>query len=431
MKKSLVIILLVFAIAALVQQSAAQAAAPSSQKQVKDPAEYNAYVNAVQQSNPAQKAAAIEAFLQTYPNSVMKEDALVSLMSAYQQAGDAQKMVDTANRVLQVNPNNVRALALLTYYYRASTTAQNLQQNLDLVQKYAQQGEQALRNLTKPEGMSDADFTKFHNEVSAIFEGGLGFVALQKKDNATAAKDFREAVSEESQPNIADVYPLAQADLEAKPMNPEGFWFIVKASQMAQGDGQQQILEYGRKKYIRYHGKEDGWTDLVAQAKASSSIMPPAGFTVAAAPPPPSPAEQAADLVKSKDPKQMSFAEWELVLSSGNQQAAGTVWNALKDKAVKLGANVISATPSKVMLAGSADDIDEKKADITLTMAKPIPAKLAPQVGALMQFQGTVSSYTPSPFMMTMTEGVLLDKSGNPVSTAAPARPPVHKKPSQ
>src|SRR5271165_4427756 len=433
MKKSLVIILLVFAIAALVHQSAAQAAAPSSQKQVKDPAEYNSYVNAIQQSNPAQKAAAIEAFLQTYPNSVMKEDALVQLMGGYQQAGDAQKMVDAANRALQVNPNNVRALALLTYYYRASTTAQNLAQNLGLVQKYAQQGEQALTNLSKPEGMSDADFTKFHNEVSAIFEGGLGFVALQKKDNPGAAKDFRTAVSEESQPTIADVYPLAQADLEAKPMNPEGFWFIVKASQMAQGDGQQQILEYGRKKYIRYHGKEEGWTELVAQAKASSSVMPPAGFTVAAAPPPPSPAEQAADLVKSKDPKQMSFAEWELVLSSGNQQAADKVWDTLKDKAVKLGANVISATASKVMLAGSADDFDDKKADITLTMAKPIPAKLTPAVGSLMQFQGTVSSYTPNPFMMTMTDGVLLDKNGNPVSTAAPVHhtAPAHKKPAQ
>ena len=421
MKKSLVVMLLLLAIAALVQQSAAQAAVPS-QKQIKDPAEYNAYVNAVQQSNPAQKASAIEAFLQTYPNSTMKEDALVQLMGAYQQAGDAPKMVDAANRALQVNPNNVRALALLTYYYRASTTTQNLAQNLDLVQKYAQQGEQALHNLPKPEGMSDPDFTKFHNELSAIFEGGLGFVALQKKDNANAAKDFREAVSEESQPTIADVYPLAQADLEGKPMNPEGFWFIVKASQMAQGDGQQQILEYGRKKYIRYHGKEEGWTELVAQAKASPSIMPPAGFTVAAAPPPPSPAEQAADLVKSKDPKQMSFAEWQLVLSSGNQQAAETVWNVLKDKAVKLGANVISASASKVMLAGSADDIDDKKADITLTMAKPIPAKLIPAVGSLMQFQGTVSSYAPNPFMMTMTDGVLLDKNGNPVSTA----PPVH-----
>ena len=398
---------------------------------IKDPAEYNAYVNASGQTNPAQKAQALEAFLQTYPNSVMKEEALVSLMSAYQQAGDTQKMIDAANRVLAVNPNNVRALAVLTYYYRATTTAQNLTQNLDLIQKYAQQGEQALQNMKKPEGMSDADFTKFHNELSAIFEGGLGFVALQKKDNASAAKDFKEAVSEESQPSIADVYPLAQADLEAKPMNPEGFWFIVKASQMAQGAGQQQILDYGRKKYIRYHGNDNGWNDLVAQAKASSSIMPPAGFTVAAAPPPPSPAEQAADLVKSKDPKQMSFAEWELVLSSGNQQAADTVWNAIKDKAVKLGANVISATASKVQLAGSDDDIDAKKADITLTMAKPLPTKLIPATGTLMNFQGTVSSYTPNPFMMTMTDGILLDSKGQPGVDRRPVHHTRHKKPAQ
>ncbi len=160
--------------------------------------------------------------------------------------------------------------------------------------------------------------------------------------------------------------------------------------------------------------------------------MPPAGFTVAAAPPPPSPAEQAADLVKSKDPKQMSFAEWELVLSSGNQQAADTVWNTIKDKAVKLGANVISATATKVMLAGSDDDIEAKKADIDLTMGKALPAKLVPAAGTLMTFQGTVSSYTPNPFMMTMTDGILLDKNGNPVSTAAPVHhAPAHKKPAQ
>ena len=84
----------------------------------------------------------------------------------------------------------------------------------------------------------------------------------------------------------------------------------------------------------------------------------------------------------------MSFAEWELVLSSGNQQAADTVWNAIKDKAVKLAASVISATATAVQLAGSDDDIEAKKADITLTMAKPIPAKLVPQPGAHDGFPG-------------------------------------------
>src|ERR1035437_6961469 len=98
MKKSLVTMLLVLATAALVQQSAAQGAAqpaalvnqrdargaahpakagqaaqPTQKKEIKDPAEYNSYVNAIQQTNPQLKSQGLEAFLQTYPNSVMKE----------------------------------------------------------------------------------------------------------------------------------------------------------------------------------------------------------------------------------------------------------------------------------------------------------------------------------------------------------------------
>jgi len=416
MKKLLVVMLLVLAASAFAQQA--------GQKTIKDAAEYNAYVNAIQQQDPNAKAQALEAFLQTYPNSVMKVEAGEQLMGAYQQAGNGQKVMDTANRILQMDPNNVRALAILTYLYRTGITTQNLQQNLQLIQQYATRGEQALPNMPKPEGMSDADFTKLHNELGAIFEGGLGFVALQQKNYAESAKDFKEAVSHESQPSITDLYPLAQADLEAKPMNPEGFWYLVKAANMAQGDGKQQILEYGRKKYIRYHGKEDGWKELVADATSNPSVMPPATYKVEAAPPPPSPAEQAAELVKTTDPRKMSFAEWQLVLSSGNQSAADTVWNVLKNQPVKLVASVISASAGSLQLAGSADDADANKADITLTMAKPIPAKLVPQAGAQIAFQGTISSYKPDPFMVTMTSGVLLDKSGKPIGTAA--APPAH-----
>ncbi len=232
MKKSLVMMLLVFASAALVQQSVAQAAGQPAQsgqaaqkKEIKDPAEYNAYVNAYQQQNPVMKAQALEAYLQTYPNSVMKEDALELMMVAYQQANDAQKALDAAARVLQVNPNNIRALALLAYNYRAmaSQGGPQMQDNLAKAKQYGEQGLQALQNMKKPDGMSDADFTKLHNETGAIFDGAVGFAALQAKDYAAAQKDMQEAVGWESQPNIADIYPLATADLEAKPMNPAGF----------------------------------------------------------------------------------------------------------------------------------------------------------------------------------------------------------------
>ena len=132
-------------------------------------------MNAIQQTSPQAKAQGLEAFVQTYPNSVMKEDALEQLMVAYQQAGDAQKTIDTAGRVLQANPNNIRALALLTYNYRAAASqgGPQMQQNLQQAQQYGQKGLQALQGMQKPDGMSDADFTKLHNETGAIFEGAV------------------------------------------------------------------------------------------------------------------------------------------------------------------------------------------------------------------------------------------------------------------
>ena len=51
--------------------------------------------------------------------------------------------------------------------------------------------------MPKPDGMSDADFVKLHNETAAIFDGAVGFAALQQKDFATAQKDLREAVGDE------------------------------------------------------------------------------------------------------------------------------------------------------------------------------------------------------------------------------------------
>src|SRR3984885_14142629 len=140
MKKSLLSIVLTFAGACIaVAQTPAQPAQPAAQaapaaqqkKEIKDPAEYNAYVGAVQQSDPKAKISGVEAFLTQYPNSVMKEDALELLMGAYQQTGDVPKTLDAAQRLLQVNPNNYRALALLTYMKRqAAEAGTNPQQNL-------------------------------------------------------------------------------------------------------------------------------------------------------------------------------------------------------------------------------------------------------------------------------------------------------------
>src|SRR5512135_1695661 len=147
MKKTLLSIVLTFAVAStVVAQTPAQPAQPSSQaapapqpqkKEIKDPAEYNAYVGAVQQQDANAKISGLEAFLTQYPNSVMKEDALELLMGAYQQANNAPKVIDSANRLLAANPDNARALVLIAYNERASQkwagAEQHAQRGLDAV----------------------------------------------------------------------------------------------------------------------------------------------------------------------------------------------------------------------------------------------------------------------------------------------------------
>ncbi|ABF41262.1 hypothetical protein Acid345_2261 [Candidatus Koribacter versatilis Ellin345] len=430
MKKPLVTMLLMMATVAiqplaLPSLAAGQAAAPQQKKEIKDPAEYNAYVNAVQQADPKAKATALQSFLQTYPNSVMKTDAMELLMAAYQQAGDQQNMLQTAQQIIQVEPNNVRALALLAYTYRMMALQTGNKDNAAQAAQYGQKGLTALQVIQKPAEVSDADFEKLKKETQIIFDGAAGFGALNTKDYATAQKDFEDGVNlAGANASFLDVYQLALADLEANPVNPKGLWYIAHAAATAPNDqAKKQLGDYGRKKYNKFHGSEQGWPELLTAAAASPT--PPQGFTVAPAPPPPSPAEQAADLVKSKEVKDMSFAEWQLVLSSGNQDAADKVWNTIHDKQIQLVAFVISASRTKLELAGSTDDNDAHKADITVTMATPIPAAKVPKEGATVQFQAAPDTYTPNPFMMNMKDGEL------PGVAAAPAHKPAgaHKKP--
>jgi len=428
MKTSLMAIMLVLvtvasgqqAVAAPAQAQPAGPAQPQPQKkEIKDPAEYNAYVGAVQQTDPGAKVSGLEAFLVQYPNSVMKEDALELLMAAYQQTNNQAKVVDTANRLLTVDPNNVRALVVLAYLERAG-------QKWSDAQQHAVRGLQALPNMPKPDGVSDADFAKQKKEFATILNSTAGFSALQLKDYPSAQKYLRAAV--ESDPNdVQNVYPLALAYLTATPEDDvNGLFFIARAANLiTDAKGKAEVTKFGHSRYVKYHGSEDGWAQLLAQT--ATTPLPPSDFTITKYVPP-TPAQQAHDLVKDKTPddiKKMSFAEWELVLSAGAQEDADKVWTVIKGATLQMEGTVIKASPTELQIAASEDDIEAKRADIVLTMTGTIPARLMPKEGATLDFEGTPASYMATPFVMNMEKGALLTK-------AAPARkPPVHHRPSQ
>lgn len=431
MKKSLVLLVLVFAIEAIAQtapQSAPQGAgqpaqqgAPAQKKEIKDPAEYNAYMAAINSQDPNAKASALEGFVTQYPNSVMKEDALELLMRTYQQLNNIPKTIDTANRVLQANPKNVTALALLSYLHRLQAqNGQDPQNNLAKSRQFAEQGLAALQTYQKPEGMSDLDFAKLKDQLAGIFNASIGIAALQGNDYPTAQKALQDAAN--TTPNdFSIVYPLALSYLNA-PNAPQdaqlkGLWFIARAANLAPTPQyKQQISEFGRRKYMKYHGGDDGWPDVLAQAQANP--IPGPNFQIK---PAPTPAEQAAKMCAEKTAAQMSFDEIQFVLTSGNQQCADQVWGQIKDKPLAMVGNVVEATPTQLTIAGTYDDINATppKADITLTMAGEMTAKQMPKPGQQQAFQGKPTSYTPNPFMMMMEDGTLVVQKS---ATSAPAK---------
>jgi tetratricopeptide (TPR) repeat protein len=406
------------------QPSAAQAQGPI----IKDPAEYNAYVSAVGQKDPAAQISGLEAFLTQYPNSIMKVSALQTLMGDYQQTGNQQKTIDTATKLVAADPTNERAMALLAYFDRIKVQSNdpNAKQYLEDAKKYGQMGMDGLAKFSKPDGTSDADFQKMKDQMAGIFDAALGLAALSDTDYDTARKDLRAAIdaSPDSQKDFALVYALTQAYIPPKTPDPKftpdpinAIWINIRASALAPSPQFQQSFEkYAKSLYVKYHGGDDGWTDVLALAKANAAQ--PAGFTIK---PAPTPAEQAHNMVVATPPDKMDFATWEFVLSNGSQEDQDAVWNAIKGKPVYMNGTIISATATEFDIAGSSDDIDAKKADITLTFEDKVPLKLIPKAGASQDFQGNPLSYTSNPFLMTMEKGLL--------PKPKPAAAPVHKKP--
>jgi len=416
MKKILLTVVLGVAVVAGAQDAAqpaqGQPAAPQAPV-IKDPAEYNAYVSAVQQKDANAKISGLEAFLTQYPNSVMKNQALEILMGTYQQANNMKKTMETATKLVTADSCNVRALALLAYFDRvlAQSNDPNAKQLVVDGKKYGQQGLDCLPKVTDPE------IAKMKDQMTGIFNAAIGIADLQEKNYAGAVPALRKTV-DGNPTDFSVVYPLALAYLGQSPPDfQNGIWFAARAAAVAPAGAQAQIEKYARSQFVKFHAGDDGWTEFLAAAKANGPQVP--------VPPAPTPADQAHKMVQETAPDKMDFAQWEFILTNGVQADQDTVWNVIKGKPVQMNGTIISTTPTEFMIAGSQDDIDAKKADITLKFEDKVPVKMIPKDGASFDFQGEPASYTPNPFMMVMEKGRLL----NAKPAAAPAKKaPVHRK---
>ena len=429
MKKVFCAVLLTLTtIVAVAQSQPASQSGQPQPKQIKDQGEYNAYISALNTQDPAQKAAAMEAFVKQYPQSVVVTDALEQAMGAYQLANNTSKVEEMAKRLLQLEPKQIQAVAVVVTLDRVKATQGNKDALTDSC-AYAQTGLQQLPTWQKPETLSDADFSKLKDQMTQIFNGASGFCALQKKDFAAARNFYLKAV--QNGPNdFQNTYQLALSYLEQDPIDLLGFWYGAKALQLVANDRGtvNAIAPYFKAKFKKYHGgKPEDWGTFAATA-ASQTAPPTQEELAKLIPPAPTPCDFAVQAARENKPEDLSFSDKEFILSKANcspanKEAADKIWQSIQDlqkggtARLEIPVKVISATKETVEAAISDDNMAANKSDVHIVLEKPVLKP--PEQGTTTRIVGVITKYTPEPFMFTMEQATLPAK-------AAPGKRPVH-----
>lgn len=421
-------------------------AKPSAPCQMPD-AEYKAYTDALAQTDPKAKAAAIEAYLQAFPKSACPDtrlDVMVILMATYSQF-DAAKTLETADKVLQMDPENLRALTFEAYLRKQQadslTDPTAKQAALDQAASFAQKGLTA----PKPAGMSDADFKTLQSTAFPIFYSAIATDAFNKKDYPTAIDNFKKELASvpvdqttKPGPILQDTYFLALAYMQSTPPDYlDCAFYATRFTDFAPEPFKSQIAPTAKYCYKKYHGGDDGYDAVVTASQ--SNLNPPDGFN-ASIKPAPTPADIVNQVIATTpDLSTLAVGDREFILQNGTPDQAAKVWDTMKGKSVEIpGALVIASSPTQLQLAVSDDAKQSKTADFTVTLAQPEEAKTAAAraaekkheqevaaataVGQTVTVSGTYDSYTQKPVMINMTDGqVVLPKPTKPA-----AHPPVH-----
>jgi hypothetical protein len=406
---------------------------------IKDPAEFNAYQTASTQADAKAKAAALESFLTTYPQSVVKNTALDLLVDAYflppQQGGigDADKALSAASRLLQADPNNMKAIYYSVLIKKGQCAKTSDAQTCDDAAALAHTGLLA----AKPAATSDADWKKLIGGTYPVFHSAIAF------DDAVSKKDFQGAVNEYSAElmlytddqsktvGLQDTLFLARAYAQpgAKDLV-KSIWFFARAWDFAPAPykaGIEQSLEYY---YNKYHGDLKGLDDIKAQAALTT--FPPGTLQIA---PAKTPAEQIHDIVLSTtDLKALNLGDKEFILAAGAKEDTDKLWAVLKDQVTPVPGVVIEASATVIKVAVTQDAKEAKIPDFIVNMKKPLTEKEIPAAGSTYgvppatSLVGTYDSYTQVPATATTAQSAqIVLRDGEIEAAVKKAAPAAHK----
>jgi tetratricopeptide (TPR) repeat protein len=210
--------------------------------QAKTQAEYEAYNTAKNSGNdPAAMEKAADDFAAKFPDSELRASLFQIAMRSYQQANNADKMMEMGRKVLKIDPDEPEALMGVAQVLAERTRETDLDkdQRYDESIKLAQRALQTVdTDINAPAGTPQEKIDAYKNFLKSNAYYVLGTVQFNKEKYADAESDFRKSIDAlPSQPDPLVLLRLALS-LDKQDKYPEALKFADQAVQLTQENSQ-------------------------------------------------------------------------------------------------------------------------------------------------------------------------------------------------
>ena len=155
-----------------------------------------------------------EAFLQKYPNSRYRSPVYGTLVMAYVQSGQVQKMEEVADKEIALNPNDVQVLAVVaqTLPRAMNSKTPNPDKVLTKAEECSRKAIELTPTLPKPATVTDDAFSTAKNQTLAMAHGGLGLVYIRRGKYSEAIPELNQSVTIDPTPDPVNYYLLGMAN---------------------------------------------------------------------------------------------------------------------------------------------------------------------------------------------------------------------------
>jgi len=414
-------------------QAAAAPASGQPQKNWKDRAEYDLFDAITKDQDPKSRLMKLQEWEMKYPMTEFMQERKKALLTTYAALNDGKNVFATAKSILADDPKDFTA-----QYYEMLFTIPlySANQSPDILDAGEKAAQGVLMGLdTPPPGVPADQWAKLRPQVEVMAHRNLGFIAMQRKNWDTAEAEFAKVLMMTPDDAQTDYWMGTVVASEKKVEKiPTALFYFVRAANI-QGQtalapaAQKAAADYAAKQYKNFHGSDQGFSDVVAAAKANP--MPPAGFAIKNANEIAQAEAQSEEEWAKSHPQENTWKNLKMALSAPDgpmyfdMGMKGAMLPTLKGKVVKLEPAV---RPKTILVALEDGKVDGTMADATLKFEMPLPGKV--DEGTELTFEGVGESFTQNPFMLTMT----VDKDNlhgwTGKNEAAPVHhAPVHRRP--